>query len=148
VQALDFPYGMIAIVLGILFTIAKLDTQGRKPSDFAHVPREDFEHWRNWTTSIYRLGAGVCFLRVIFAQVWAYYLSRQTLTSPVAPASLRYPAVAMDVLWLGVVAATFIRARRARELRYKLGIVLSQMTPAQQAAAAADRDEAAKDESR
>ncbi|HKY37694.1 MAG TPA: hypothetical protein VJN18_17250 [Polyangiaceae bacterium] len=145
-QALDFPYGMIAIVLGILFTIAKLDTQGRKASDFEHVPTADFERWQNWTNSIYRLGAAVCFFRVIFTQVWAYYVSRQELTSPIAPPSLRYPALAMDVLWLGVVAATFIRARRARELRYKLGILLSPMTPQQQAAAAADQDEAAKDE--
>jgi len=150
VQGLDFPYGVIAIVLGILFMIAKLDTQGRKASDFAHVPTQDFEHWRNWTTSIYRWGAGACFLRVLFQQGWAYYVSRQTFTGPGVPASLRYPALLVDVLWLGLVAATFIRAGRARALRRELGIVLSPMTPRQQdATTSADDDEAAdKNESR
>jgi hypothetical protein len=149
VQALDFPYGIIAIVLGIWFMIAKLDTQGRKASDFAHVPAQDFERWRSWTTSIYRLGAGACFFRVLFQQGWGYYVSRQVLTGPAAPATLRYPALLMDLLWLGLVAATFVRAGRARALRRELGIVLSPLTPQQRAATGAEEDEAAaKDESR
>ena len=70
---LDF-LDICAILLGILFTVAKLDTQGRNASDFPHVKPEDFERWRSWTTSIYRLGSGVCFLRVIFHQGWALLL--------------------------------------------------------------------------
>jgi hypothetical protein len=150
VQGLDFPYGVIAIVLGIGFMVAKLDAQGRKASDFAHVPPQDFERWRDWTTSIYRLGAGACFLRVIFQQGWAYYVSRQALTTPAWPASLRYPALLVDVLWLGLVAVTFVRAGRARALRRELNIVLSPMTPQQQAATSNtdEGEDAAKDEAR
>ena len=124
---LDF-LDILAILLGILFTVAKLDTQGRNASDFPHVKPEEFERWRVWTTSIYRLGSAVCFLRVIFHQGWAVLIGRQALTSPAAPVSFRYPALAMDLLFLIVVAATFIRASRARALRRDLGIVLAGAT--------------------
>jgi hypothetical protein len=145
VHHLDF-LDIVAILLGISFTIAKLDAQGRKAESFAHVPVADFERWRNWTVSIYRLGSGMCFLRVLFHQGWALYLGRQTLApvpglNPAAvPPALMYPAMAMDAVFLGVLASTFIRGARARTLRRELGIVLSPLTP-QQAAALASNNE-------
>jgi hypothetical protein len=146
VHHLDF-LDIVAILLGISFTIAKLDAQGRSAEGFPHVRIVDFERWRNWTLSIYRLGSGMCFVRVLFHQGWAVYLSRQTLTpapgmNPAAvPPGLMYPAMAMDAVFLGVLAATFIRASRARALRRELGIVLAPLTP-QQAAALAPENEA------
>jgi hypothetical protein len=47
----------------------------------------------------------------------------------------------MDLLFLGVLVATFIRSSRARKLRRELGIVLAPLTPAQQQAALAKDDE-------
>jgi hypothetical protein len=145
VHHLDF-LDICAILLGISFTIAKLDAQGRKAEAFPHVRIVDFERWRAWTVSIYRLGSGMCFLRVLFHQGWAVYLSRQTLTpaagaNPAAvPPTLMYPAMAVDVLFLVVIATTFIRGSRARALRRELGIVLAPLTP-QQAAALAPENE-------
>ncbi len=124
---LDF-LDICAILLGIFFTIAKLDAQSRQASAFQQVPAEDFERWRDWTVSIYRLGSSVCFLRVIFHQGWALYLSRQAHTGPAAPRSLMYPALAMDLLFLSVLAATFMRGNRARALRRQLGIVLTPLS--------------------
>ena len=135
---LDF-FDICAILLGILFTVAKLDTQGRKSVDFPHVQPEPFERWRSWTTSIYRLGSAACFLRVIFHQAWAVYLSRQPMTGPIfkgargeqlqaLPKSLMIPPLILDVVFLGLVAATFIRAARARALRRELNIVLARYT--------------------
>ena len=46
----------------------------------------------------------------------------------------------MDLLWLSVLAATFIRASRARALRRELGIILSPLSPAQAAALAPEAD--------
>ena len=135
-DSLDFPQDVVAILLGISFTVAKLDAQGRKATSFPLVPEADFERWRGWTASIYRLGSTVCFLRVLFHQAWSLYLARQTVAGPFAPLAMRYSGLAMDVLWLGVLAATFIRAGRARALRRELGIVLSPLTPAQAAALA------------
>ncbi len=142
---LDF-LDIVAILLGITFTIAKLDAQGRKSENFAHVPPAEFERWRNWTTSIYRLAMSVCFARVVFHQGWAIYLSRHPVTTPGAPKSLVLPALLMDVLFLGVLATTFIRASRARRLRRELGIALAPLTPQQAAFVAKDDERTAKDD--
>ena len=146
---LDF-LDICAILLGISFTIAKLDAQGRKAENFPNVAPADFERWRNWTLSIYRLGSGMCFLRVIFHQGWAVYLGRQTFTpapgvNPAAvPPALMYPAMVVDALFLAAIVATFIRGSRARALRRELGIVLSPLTPQQAAALAPETEGEAK----
>ena len=127
-------------MLGISFTIAKLDAQGRNASNFPHVAPQDFDRWREWTVSVYRLGSTVCFLRVLFRQGWCYYLSRQVVTGPAAPVGMRVAALAMDLLWLCGVAATFIRGARTRKLRRELGIVLTPLTPAQAAALAPETE--------
>jgi hypothetical protein len=139
VHHLDF-LDICAVMLGIWFTISKLDAQGRSAEAFPHVPPAEFERWRAWTVSIFRLGSTVCFLRVVFHQGWAFYLSRHPLDTPAAPKSWVVPALLMDALFLGVVAATFIRGSRARELRRRLGIVLQPLTP-KEAAALAPEDE-------
>lgn len=136
---LDF-LDICAILLGIYFTIAKLDAQGRTPEAFPHVPPFEFERWRTWTVSIYRLGSSVCFLRVIFHQGWAYYLSTHPVNTPAAPKSLVIPALLMDALFLGTLAATFVRGSRARALRRDLGIVLSPLTPKQAAALTPEKE--------
>jgi len=145
VDHLDF-LDICAILLGISFTIAKLDAQGRNASNFPHVPPADFERWRTWTVSIYRLGSNLCFLRFLFHQGWSFYLARHPVQGPAAPVSLRLAAMAMDVVWLGVVATTFIRGGRARALRRELGIVLAPLTPAQAAALAPESENGSQSE--
>ncbi len=127
-------------MLGIWFTISKLDAQGRSAESFPHVPPAEFERWRTWTVSIYRLGSTVCFLRVVFHQGWAYYLSRHPVTTPAAPKSLVIPALLMDALFVLVVAATIIRGGRSRELRRQLGIVLQPLSQKQAAALAPENE--------
>jgi hypothetical protein len=144
VHYLDF-LDICAILLGIYFTIAKLDAQGRSPEAFPHVPPAEFERWRDWTVSIFRLGSTMCFARVLFHQGWALYLGKQVaehrVSTPAAPEWLRIPAALVDALFLGVVVSTFFRAGRARELRRELGIVLQPLTPKQAAALAPEQDE-------
>ena len=150
---LDF-LDILAILLGISFTIAKLDAQGRSAESFPHVRIADFERWRNWTVSIYRLGSSMCFLRVIFHQGWALYLGRHAFAPApganpaAAPPGLMYPAMVVDALFLGVLAATFIRGSKARALRRELGLVLAPLTPQQAAALAPDNEGEATDEKR
>jgi len=150
VDHLDF-LDICAILLGISFTIAKLDAQGRNASNFPHVAPADFERWRTWTVSIYRLGSNLCFLRFLFHQGWSFYLARHPVQGPAAPVSLRLAALAMDLVWLGVLVLTFVRGSRARALRRELGIVLAPLTPAQTAALApeteSEHEARAKDES-
>jgi hypothetical protein len=140
VDSLDFPQDVIAILLGISFTIAKLDAQGRKATAFPHVAPADFERWQAWTISIYRLGSSFCFLRLLFHQAWFFYQTRHPVPGPIAPLAMRYSGMAMDLVWLGVLAATFIRSSRARALRRELGIVLSPLSPAQAAAFAPENN--------
>lgn len=144
---LDF-LDICAILLGILFTIAKLDAQGRAAESFPGVPAAEFERWRTWTVSIYRLGSTMCFVRVLFHQGWALYLAKHPVTTPGAPKSLVVPAIIVDALFVVIIAATFIRGGRARELRRQLGIVLSPLSPKQAAAMAPENEgeAAAKDE--
>ena len=135
-----------SILLGISFTIAKLDAQSRSASNFPQVAPADFERWRDWTVSIYRLGSSVCFLRILFHQGWSFYMARHPALNGAAPPAMRYPAMAMDLLWLAVLASTFIRGSRARALRRELGIVLAPLTPAQTAALAPESDNANQNE--
>lgn len=136
---LDF-IDICAILLGIWFMIAKLDAQGRSHENFPHVPAADFERWRSWTTSIYRLGATACFVRVVFHQAWSYYAARHVIDAPAAPKSLVVPALIVDALFFAAVVSTFLRSARARTLRRELGIVLQPIT-AKQAAAMSDKDD-------
>jgi hypothetical protein len=137
---LDF-YDIVAIVLGISFTIAKLDAQGRKAENFPSVAVADFEAWRLWTVSIYRLGMSACFLRVLFHQGWMLYMARQPATGPsFSRAQIALPLL-IDALFLGVVTSTFFRGNRARARRRELGIVLTPLTPQQQAALAPETDD-------
>jgi hypothetical protein len=139
VEHLDF-LDIVAIMLGIWFTISKLDAQGRKAESFPHVSPTDFERWRDWTVSIFRLGSSICFLRVVFHQGWMYYAKTHVVNAPAAPKSLVIPALLMDVLFLGTVVATFVRSGRARRLRTELGIVLQPLTPKQVAALTSDEE--------
>ncbi len=135
---LDF-IDICAILLGISFMIAKLDAQGRSPENFPHVPAADFERWRAWTVSIYRLGATACFVRVIFHQAWSFYAAKHVVDAPAAPKSLVLPALLVDALFFAAIVSTFLRSARARALRRELGIVLQPIT-AKQAAAMSDKD--------
>jgi hypothetical protein len=145
---------ILAILLGVMWTIAKLDAQGRRAENFPHVAPADFERWRRWTTSIYRLGLSLCFARVVFHQLWVFYVARQPMTGRVftdaggtqqaLPVSLVIPPLLLDVVMLLGIAATFLRASRARKLRRELGIVLAPLTPQQAAALAPDEDGAKK----
>lgn len=137
---LDF-LDICAILLGIYFTIAKLDAQGRAAENFPQVPPAEFERWRDWTTSIFRLGSTMCFFRVVFHQGWMFYVTRHPVASQVELKPLMVPAIIVDLLFVGIVGLTFFRAGRARELRRQLGIVLQPLTPKQAAALAPEQDE-------
>lgn len=140
VDHLDF-LDICALLLGISFTIAKLDAQGRKAESFPRVAPADFEAWRLWTVSIYRLGLSACFLRVLFHQGWVLYMARHPVTGPGYSKSQVALPMLIDVLFLGVVTSTFFRGSRARARRRELGIVLTPLTPQQQAVLSPETEE-------
>jgi hypothetical protein len=146
VHALDYLdfLDIVAIMLGIMFTIAKLDAQGRNAQSFPDVPAADFERWRDWTVSIFRIGSSACFLRVLFHQGWSIYLSRHPVQGPAAPIGMMIAGLSMDGLFVVALVSTFIRSSRARALRRELGIVLAPLTPQQAAALAPETEDESK----
>jgi hypothetical protein len=116
---------LVGIALGILFTLAKLETQGRHSADCPQVKAADFERWQRLTSSLYGTGAAICFARVLFHQGFAYYVGKLELSGPALPKTLLLPALLVDAVFVAGVALTFVRAARARALRRELGIVLA-----------------------
>ena len=39
-------YDIIAVIVGVMFTLRKLDTQSRNATQYPHVPEEDFLRWQ------------------------------------------------------------------------------------------------------
>ena len=118
-------YDIIAVILGVMFTLRKLDTQSRNASQQAGVSPDDFALWQRQTVAAYAPGMYASFFRVIFH----FGYIRYTAHHPLSPLSFGRIALLVDLIWLISVATTFIRANAARKLRRKLGIVLEKAAP-------------------
>ncbi len=113
-------YDIIAVILGVMFTLRKLDTQSRDATQQPNVDAEEFRRWQRQTASAYAPGAYASFLRVIFHFVYIRWTSHH----PMSPMAFARVALLVDLIWLVSVVSTLVRAHYARELRKKLGIVL------------------------
>jgi hypothetical protein len=118
-------YDIIAVILGVMFTLRKLDTQSRDASQQANVPAEDFTRWQRQTIAAYTPGMYASFFRVIFHFGYLRYVKHH----PLPPLSFGRIALLVDLIWLVSVVTTLFRANTARELRRKLGIVLDKPAP-------------------
>jgi hypothetical protein len=114
---LDF-FGLLAVVLGIIYTIRKLDVRRREPGEFPSVPLAEFERWKKKELFCYNLASGACFLKVV-ADV-ALFLSRSSI-----PWNLvRIIGATAFFAWFGVLMASLFLGSAARKLRTELGIDL------------------------
>ena len=118
-------YDIIAVILGVMFTMRKLDTQSRDPSQQPNVSPEDFRRWQRQTVAAYVPGSYACFFRVIFHFGYMRYVAHH----PLSPRAFSRVALLVDLIWLVATITTFVRANAARELRRKLGIVLERPSP-------------------
>jgi hypothetical protein len=110
---------IVATILGVWFTLRKLDAQGRQPEAFAHVPRADFLAWQEQEVSVYRTAVWACFGKVALDLAFTY------LVAPGQDVRLvRAVGATIDLSWLAVVVISFFRARTAHATRRRLGIVL------------------------
>lgn len=115
---------IVAVILGIFFTIRKLDAQSRRPEDFPAVDRAAFLDWQARETKVYSAAVLACFLKVFLDLGFVYFLAE----------GLPYRAVqlvgaAIDLSWLGFVIFSLFRASRVREQRRRLGIYLGSRLP-------------------
>ena len=118
-------YDIIAVILGVMFTLRKLDTQSRSAEQHPGVAPEDFLRWQRQTASAYAPGAYASFFRVIFH----FGFMRYTAHHPLSPLSFARVALVVDLVWFVSTVSTLLRAHWARELRKKLGISLDRPQP-------------------
>lgn len=115
VDALD----IVAIILGVLLTIRKLDAQRRTQKEFPHVRAEDFARWQRLEVSVYGTAVFACFAKVFVDWGFVYFLADGL---PVR--TVRAIGATIDISWILVLIATFFRTTRLAKLRRELRIVL------------------------
>jgi hypothetical protein len=118
-------FDVIAVIVGVMFIIRKLDTQSRKPEQQPHVPEDDFRTWQRQAASAYAPGAYASFFRVLFHVGFVRYQSQH----PLALDTYARIGGLVDLLWIVCVITTLYRSYRSRELQRKLGITLEKPQP-------------------
>ena len=118
-------YDIIAVIVGVMFTVRKLDTQSRSAAQSPNVAAEDFERWQRRSASAYAPGAYASFFRVVFH----FGFMRYTAHHPLPPITFQRVALIVDAVWFFCVVYTLINAHLAREMRKKLGISLDKPQP-------------------
>jgi len=112
-------FDIVAVILGVWFTLRKLDAQSRQPEAFPHVARADFLDWQEREVSVYRTVTWACFGKFALDLAFTY------LVAPGQdPRLVRAVGATIDLSWLAVLVITFFRTSGVRALRRKLGIVL------------------------
>lgn len=110
---------ILATILGVWFTLRKLDAQSRQPEAFPHVAPADFLDWREREVSVYRAAVWACFGKVIVDFVFTFLIAPGQ-----DPRLVRVVGATIDLSWLAVVIISLVRAQATRKLRRRLGIVL------------------------
>jgi hypothetical protein len=118
-------YDIIAVIVGVMFTLRKLDTQSRNAAQYPNVPAEDFLRWQRRSAAAYAPGAYASFFRVVFH----FGFIRYTAHHPLPPLTFGRVALLVDALWFVSTVYTLINAHLAREMRIKLGISLDKPQP-------------------
>ncbi len=113
-------FDVLAVIVGVMFVMRKLDTQSRSAAQHPNVAPEDFLRWQRQTASAYVPGAYASFFREIFHFGYVRYVAHH----PLSPDAYRRIGLIVDLVWLVSVISTLVRAHWARELRKKLGITL------------------------
>jgi len=115
------PFDLIALVLGILFSLRQMDISLRQKAQFPSVREADFERWQSLARGAYRLGAVACFGKILLDIVFAFFL-RRGLRLPFA---LQFGmGLSITLVCAVVVVLAVLRSRRAHALARDLGIEL------------------------
>lgn len=112
-------FDIVAIILGVLFTVRKLDAKRRTHKEFPHVRPEDFEAWQVKEVSVYSAAVFACFGKV-FADWGFVYFFAPGMTD----ALVRRVGATIDLSWLAVMLITFVRTYHLTKQKSRLRIVL------------------------
>lgn len=112
------PLDLIALILGILFTLRQMDVTQRQAKNFPDVREADFTRWWQRARGAYRLGSSACFAKILLDIAAAYVMQRVPM-----PAALRIGiGLSLDLGWVALVVVAFLGSRRAHALARDLGI--------------------------
>ncbi|HWP09941.1 MAG TPA: hypothetical protein VNN72_29565 [Polyangiaceae bacterium] len=115
----DQLFDLLALILGILFSLRQMDVSLRQKEQFPAVAEADFNRWRDQARRNYRMGAAACFGKIGFDIVFAFLL-KHGLHPPFAlQVTLGLSAV---VAWIALVALAVWRTQRTHALARDLGI--------------------------
>jgi hypothetical protein len=111
---------IIAIILGILYTMRKLDVAKRTPEQFPHVATSDFDRWKRLEGGAYTLGSFACFAKIVVDYAFQWHASRTGLDW----SWVRVVGGLIFVGWVVALMLSAVRGAQGRRLRETLGIDL------------------------
>jgi len=115
----DQLFDLLALILGILFSLRQMDVSMRQKDRYPNVSEADFTRWRDQARSNYRLGAGACFGKILFDIVFAFLLNHGL---PMPFAVKLTLGLSVVVLWMLGVGVAVWRTQRSHALARELGI--------------------------
>jgi hypothetical protein len=117
-------FHVVTLIMGVFFTVRKLDVRRREAKDYPNVEPAAFQEWKSMALRAYNLGAFACFGRVALDVANQYALSR------VAPWTvIQVGGGVLFVAWVGCVVYSFVLSSRARTLQEKAKIILLPAAP-------------------
>jgi hypothetical protein len=115
---LPHPLDLIALILGILFTLRQMDVTQRQAKNFPDVREADFTRWWQSARSAYRLGSSACFGKILVDIAVAYIMQHVPMPMPLRVGI----GLTLDLGWVALVVLAFLGSRRAHALARDLGI--------------------------
>lgn len=117
-QYLPSPFGLFAIIFGILLTLRKLDVAHRQPSQHPNVQPDNFALWQATAMSAYGFGIWACFLKIVvdFVGRWAFGVLQPSLWLG------RTIGISLELVWVGALVYTWVKVNRAHRLAERVGV--------------------------
>lgn len=123
IPSFDF-LDILAVILGVFYTIRKLDIARREAAQFPKVPPDQFELWKRRQGAAYTLGMTACLLKLVVDFAFVHLAWGR-----LEPSLLRTGGMAIDLTWAAAMFIAIYRGARARKIAGRLGIVLGPIGP-------------------
>ena len=117
-QYLPTPFGLFAIIFGILLTLRKLDVAHRQPSQHPEVTADDFALWQASAMRAYGFGIWACFLKIVvdFVGRWAFGVFQPPLVAG------RIIGISLELAWIAAMVVTWRKVSAAHRLAERVGV--------------------------
>ncbi len=111
---------ILALIIGIFYTVRRLDIRKREGKDYPHVPKDAFVAWQRAEAGAYALASSACFAKVVIDFAFVSWAS----SAGISEGLMRAGGAGIDLSWAAVLVLAMLRAGKARGRRRELGIVL------------------------